>query len=466
MTESGIIRGKWWRSGTESIAHGDLDLDTEFQLHTFDCLSPVTPEWGVAYAPQFERLDAVHGRSYDGLEVTLLDVSGLSLRFGDAYTSVHESWRPRAVVLGNLVGAHESVSAVRMDLSGLMEWAQPRPVVDPTAPLEDSVVVDRGTYRMLEVDLGGSHLSLVASVEGSAGVRRADVSRTVHFEVEFDAPLGWDDVLGQWVWPLRQMLSCLLVQKVVASKVRVRVEDEFPGRAWPEIRFSSGEEVEDLKRYFFEEEVLFTLPGSPVSFADFLTAWFHRWKELRTVALPLVSVEDATFLYAEHIYMLRLAAAESAQKLLGTSGQELSPEAHNERVQAIITAAESAGVSEEDMNWAAGVLRSRNDKPLRARLQELVDATGEIGAQIVQGRPTFVRDAVKFRTPIAHASTNRGEQDHVMRWRLGEALAWMARSVLLTEAGVPREQAQACVLRHQSFRFLVDHLADDASGDG
>lgn len=466
MADGQVIRGRWWCSGSAAVAHGYLDLDTEFRLHTDDCLNPVNPEPGVPYSPQFERHDAVHGRSHDGIDVTLLGVSGLSLRFPAPYSSVHEVWRPSAAVVGSLVEAQEGFFGVRVDLSGLVEWARPRPLVDPIGPLGDSFAVDRSTQRMVEVDIEGSHLSLVASAEGRAGERRADVSRTVHFEVEFQDPLQWEAVLARWVWPLRQMLSCLLVRKVVAKKVLVQVEEEFRGRDWPELRFARAEHDEGLTRSFWEEEVLFTLPASPVPFGDFLTQWFGQWDELRPLVLPLVSVEDADFLYAEHVYLLRLAAAESAQRLLGTPGSEMTPEAHAARVKAIIDAAVGAGVSGEDTGWAAGVLQSRNDKPLRARLQELVDATGEVGARIVEGRSTLVRDAQSFRTPIAHASTNRGEQDHISRWRVGEALAWMARVVLLTQTGVPKEQAEQCVLRHERFNDLVDHLGDRPDEDG
>ena len=62
---------------------------------------------------------------------------------------------------------------------------------------------------------------------------------------------------------------------------------------------------------------------------------------------------------------------------------------HQERVVAIVGAAQAAGVEDDTVAWAERVLRSRNDKPLSQKIQDVVRSAGACGGAVLKAAPRF-----------------------------------------------------------------------------
>jgi hypothetical protein len=109
------------------------------------------------------------------------------------------------------------------------------------------------------------------------------------------------------------------------------------------------------------------------------------------------------------------------------------------------------------VNWATAILRSRNDKPLAALIEELARYTGDIGSRILEAVPTFPRDIARARVGVSHGGAKG--PDALRRHLLGEVLSWIVRVCLLLEAGLPLDDLVARTLRKPRFTRAITELA-------
>src|SRR5215207_1929445 len=98
---------------------------------------------------------------------------------------------------------------------------------------------------------------------------------------------------------------------------------------------------------------------------------------------------------------------------------------HQEGVAAIMRAAQAAGVEDDTVVWAERVLRSRNDKPLSQKIQEVVRSAGAGGDAVLKTAPTFPSTVVDERGGVSHPGMGKS-LDAANRYWNSEVLTWIA----------------------------------------
>jgi hypothetical protein len=156
-------------------------------------------------------------------------------------------------------------------------------------------------------------------------------------------------------------------------------------------------------------------------FAELLPRWFQLRSELSDVVVLLHSPYYAPFMFSDHRYASTFQSAEALARACGFAGREKPKVEHQARVDAIVSAAQDAGVDEDDVAWAGRVLKARNDRPLIQQIQDLVSSTGEIGRYILAASPAFSRTVVGARTGVSHGGARSGI-DAVQRHWHGDAV--------------------------------------------
>lgn len=142
----------------------------------------------------------------------------------------------------------------------------------------------------------------------------------------------------------------------------------------------------------------------------------------------------APFIYSGHRYASTFQSTEALAHSLYKGKEKNKPE-HQARVNAVAAALEAAALDTDNLRWARAVLLSRNDKPLRKLIDELIAGAGEIGLQLTLAAPGLAEDAAAARALVSHPGS--GGPDVVRRYWIGEALTWVVRAHLLSQLGIP-----------------------------
>lgn len=132
---------------------------------------------------------------------------------------------------------------------------------------------------------------------------------------------------------------------------------------------------------------------------------------------------------------------------------------HQDRVAALVRAAQAAGVEEDTVAWAERVLRSRNDKPLTQRIEDVFRSAGACGEAVLKAAPTFPSTVVGERAGVSHPGVG-GRLDAADRYWHGEVLTWIARTVLLAAAGVIDVDRRT--VARAAFQHAVEQLGPTA----
>lgn len=114
-----------------------------------------------------------------------------------------------------------------------------------------------------------------------------------------------------------------------------------------------------------------------------------------------------------------------------------------------------AGLEEETLGWAKSVLLGRNDKPLKQRVEEVVDSTGKMGEAILEQDPLFAKSVASARSALSHGGGKSPLAPVALHWH-GEVLLWVMRARLLAELGVPDVYERA--LSKAPFTFAVEQI--------
>jgi hypothetical protein len=164
-------------------------------------------------------------------------------------------------------------------------------------------------------------------------------------------------------------------------------------------------------------------------------AWYELWLQEREAIMHLLAPFHASFMYSQHKFGAAFQAVEALHHKPRFTGGEIDRRAHQERVAAIVRAAQAAGVEDGTVAWAERVLRSRNDKPLTQKIEDVVRSAGACGDAVLKAAPAFPSTVAGERAGVSHPGGGR-RLDAADRYWHGEVLTWIARTVLLAAAGV------------------------------
>jgi hypothetical protein len=163
----------------------------------------------------------------------------------------------------------------------------------------------------------------------------------------------------------------------------------------------------------------------------------------------------APFVYSGHRYASTFQSAEAlAHSLFGA--KQKTRRQHRDRVEAVTKALEAAHLDEDNRKWAEAVLQSRNDKPLRELIEELITAADVMGAQLLQAAPGLAGEAATARAGVSHPGTKG--PGIVRRYWLGEAILWLVRASVLAQLGIPMKDLAAKATQKASFINVVNWL--------
>jgi len=116
--------------------------------------------------------------------------------------------------------------------------------------------------------------------------------------------------------------------------------------------------------------------------------------------------------------------------------------------------------------WAQRVLRSRNDKPLPQKIEDVVRSAGACGDAVLKAAPTFPSTVAGERAGVSHPGAGRSLDAADRCWH-GEVLTWTARTVLLAAAGV--NDVDRRTVARAAFQHAVEQLGPttgSVSGSG
>ncbi len=435
---------------------GELQADgTGVLLRLFEPLSPAADTWDGAIGPTPVNDPLVHGRLLDGPEdVTVLGVSGVTLRAPFAHG--HLDLLADAALLGGHADG-KSFDRVRIQFDVLDAWADPPPLV-----LDDDPSLERAVVRIEDLELaaarvGPAQIRLLSLVHGRWG-DSVHLDQDVVFDVSAELA-GIDEWAREWVRPLGDLLVVCLGRPATVTDMRVLCLDDHRDRVW--LRVVRGlvqpepSKPEPARMRSWDAPTLLLPDDSSLPFAELLPTWFSMLDDLGEAVTLLCAPHYAPFMFGEHRYASTFQAAEALARRV-FPGKEMTRREHRARVDAVVNAAAAAGVPDDTVRWAQNLLQARNDRTLRALLQDLLDDAGPVGAAVRSAAPDAPARMARARTSVSHGGAPR-ESAHVQYW-LGQTLAWIVRMHLLREAGVPPDIISDRVLAKAGFRQALDQI--------
>jgi hypothetical protein len=450
----------WLPRQPERAVHGlvafqedGVTLNLEGALHAPD-------PGGSGDGPVVATEPVIHGSLRDGRQVTLYQASALTW----PVEGVQETWQAEFLLTGGLVPGDRFVQA-QIVFDYLTPWTQPASIVTSTIG-SDNVVIDTRRLTVDEAILADkTKVQLCAGVEGQSGHGSVHLDQWTALEVTSTARKArpMKRVLADWVRPLQDLLVVSLGHPVSITHLAVRPQGQPAGAPLLDVACQlvqrppvTSVRVIDVGGY--TSPALLTYRDSPVPFSELVPAWFELRERFRDVITDLCGPFYAPFIYSGHRYASTFQSAEGLAHSL-YKGKQKTRTKHQERVEAVTKALEAAHLDEENLAWAEAVLRSRNDKPLRELIQQLITSADVIGAQLLRAAPDLAIEAATARAYVSHPGTKG--PGIVRRYWLGEAILWLVRASVLAQLGIPMKDLAAKATQKASFTNVVNWLKAD-----
>jgi ApeA N-terminal domain 1/Apea-like HEPN len=408
------------------------------------------PDGSVGVSIPWVTHPIVHGTLRERGETTLLGISGANLTVG----SGTETWYGAGAIMGpHLEETTFTKASAAFDV--LLAWTQPPPLLDGNIP-ESTLTLREEVLETAEI--GDLTIKLASVWEGQSGGYSVDVRRRCRLRFE-GSTVSLDSLLDAWIRPIQDMLIVLVGRPVRMTDLSLQPSGSERGTthrvAFNGLQMGPHIDVTPEQLLSWGSDTMLCRRELTQPFADLVSGWFTAQEELSEATTLLTSPFYAPFMYSEHRYAATFQSAESIARKRYT-GNEKAREEHAARVSAIVEAARSREIPEETVEWAERVLRSRNDKPLAALIDELVTDAGELGSLIVAQDPEFARHAASARTRVSHPGGDTISTEQ--RYWYGHVLLWLVRARLATEAGLDAEVVYSRIVQRGNFTQAVAKL--------
>jgi hypothetical protein len=468
--------GVWWRpEASQHRVPGTLTSDEDgVQLVVYGPLRPSIPSnVGVVKikGPEWVATPVVHGRTRDGADITLLDVGGLMSLPVPFAAEVRETHTVSIACIGGHFGEDAFIEA-RAEFDWLDAWLDPPSIVDDNMPgSRDETVVRVGRSELACAAIVGSTVRLITGVAGREGPSAIHLDRWSAVSIDLNEPQPWRTILDSWIRPFHDLLTISIGRPVRLTNLHLRPADAGPRAPLCDARFGmvqaqrkTSPSQQGLLNY--SAPTLVTPRDAGVPLDELLTAWYELWEREREAIMHLLAPFHASFMYSQHKFGAAFQAVEALHQKPRFTGGEMDRRSHQERVAAIVRAAQAAGVEDDTVDWAERVLRSRNDKPLTHKIEDVVRSAGACGDAVLKAAPTFPSTVVGERAGVSHPGAERS-LDAADRYWHGEVLTWIARTVLLAVAGV--HDVDKRTVARAAFQHALEQLgptAESVSGSG
>lgn len=451
-------QGFWWLPGRETHkVPGELRLSSnEFVLDLEGVLSdPVPPAPGSATGLFHVASEpVVLGRTSDRKRITLLDCEGLVPSIPTDTPSC--TLRTTAALLGGHLeaGADQVFDAVRWHHDYLHDW------IDGDTLTHD-ISMEEGTGRAARVQMsaersvnarckiGDATIEVVTSPAFSGNERRGEIEISSLWRVETEKGYSWREMFGQWVTPLRDLVSFATARPAAMGKVYLRVAETRD--EWCELllRLLDLDRADSHRTRLIPSDFLFTASSLPDGFDQGIACWLNLTSKYSAVISLLLGVDYAPFMFDDQRF---LALAQAVEIVDGVrfGGTPTPKDQHRKRVEDAVQGINNRALAD----WARDILMKSNWYQLSDRLTRLVHELGDVGQEIVNGDTArFVARVVNTRNSHAHRRDRRGNvldgESHYWHW---QALAWLVRAHLLGELGFTPQQVTSLVRENRSFQ--------------
>ncbi len=427
----------------------------------------VIPERGWdAAALQTTESALVHGRTRDGQDATLFGVAGRNLV--GPFDEAREQYRADLLLLGTHAAGDEFTEAVA-EFDWLEAWLDPSPIVSDDGRREVvSLQIVREEHAKFAV--GDDVLKLTSTAMGRVGDSAVHLDRRSFLEVGLAEPLGLRDIIDGRIAPIHDLLTIALGRPVRLTKLQLRPSGTHgTGRLceayfnsvqpWTGERWADGPSLSSVLSY--SAPTLFTAHPPREGLDQILSTWCQIWERERNAITLLGTPYHAPFLYTDHRFASAVQAVEALHgkaRFGPAAGRDVPRGSHNERVEKVRKVLEDAVPEKIDLrtaNWAVNVARSRNDKPFKEKIDEVVRSTGAAGEMILAAAPNFADRVTGARVGVSHGGASDSLTTEARYWH-GEALLWVGRIRLLADAGVNDAADRAC--KNASFQYVVEKI--------
>ncbi|OUD04055.1 hypothetical protein CA983_06100 [Streptomyces swartbergensis] len=312
------------------------------------------------------------------------------------------------------------------------------------------------SVELMQTKAGDSTVKVISGAYGRVNDDSVHLDQYCMFTVTTKTPMDWQGMLAEQVRPLHDLMILALGRPLAMNSFYLRpaVGDKRPlCEAYFDTlrpKKTTGSIRNDAA------PTLLLASDSAIDLAELVTSWFQFHRRFKKVLLPLLNPFFAPFTYSEHRFISIFQALEALhqdKKLYAST--DVTKEQHKQRVAAVIDKFDDAGLEQETLDWAKSVLLGRNDKPLKQRVQEVVDSTGKMGEVILKKAPKFAQSVASARSGLSHGGGKNPFTPAALHWH-GEVLMWVTRARLLAELGVPDVYARA--VSKAPFTFAVEQI--------
>jgi hypothetical protein len=352
--------GVWWRP--EAPQHrmpGTLTSDEDgVQLVVYGPLGPSIPSRdGVVRieGSEWVATPVVHRRTRDGADITLLDVRGLmSLPVPSA--EVRETHTVSLACIGGHFGEDAFIEAWAQ-FDWLDAWLDPPSIVDDMTSARDETVVRVGRSELARAEIIGGTLRLITGVAGREGPSAIHLDRWSAVSIDLSESQPWQTILDSWVRPFHDLLTISIGRPVRLTELRLRPADAGPHVPLCDARFEAVQvkrtaSLSQQALLNYSAPTLTTRRDGGVPLQELLRAWYELWVQEREAIMHLVAPFHASFMYSQHKFGAAFQAVEALHHRPRFTGGEMDRRAHQERVAAIVRAAQAAGVEDDTVAWA------------------------------------------------------------------------------------------------------------------
>jgi ApeA-like protein/HEPN superfamily Apea-like protein len=470
--------GSWWLPDTPHHrvpgtllreAGGRLTLVTHAALRQYEYPPPVdgVVKHSVGH-PEWHRLPLVHGYFRDGNAVTLMGAAGTDM--SGPFEKVTETYSVEIALIGSHL-QEDRFSEVQMEFDWLSDWLALPSIIGDDPRKIDLSVIERMPLTLQEIIVRHGKILLRCGVEGTENEGSVHLDRVTFVSANPTEAADWKHLLQNWVRPMQDLLTVSLGRVVQVTRLHFRpVATERFGDILVEARFHVTQPTpiaidneqgrhSSAVIHNFSASTLYT--GSDTSYCVncVIRSWMLSWQENSGLIALLLAHLYAPFMYTAQRYGSIFQTVEGLHARF-FAGSELDRTAHKRRVDGIVEAAKEGNLPADDIEWVERVLRSRNDKNLAARIEEVVSSTGTLGKAILERKPNFGRACAALRGNVAHPSSSSLTPDLANQYWHGEILSWVARVILLQRAGVKDAAERAS--QNFSFRESLNHMDNQA----
>ncbi|WP_319146871.1 HEPN domain-containing protein [Streptomyces sp. WI03-4A] len=355
------------------------------------------------------------------------------------------------LTLGEVHAQDAAFTGIRAEFDHLADWAGAPALVNPST---DTISVRGSQTELMTTTWGGAHLTLRSGAIGGVGRSSVHLDRWCDFSAEPESAQEWRELLETYLRPFQDLLVLSVGRSIGMHGLMLRPDGcEALCDAFLVTTPVAAGSTEPISH--FNAPTLLRAATSPIPLAELLPRWIDLREELWGVLVALL----APFTYAEHQFQALVQSAEAyhhARK--GKFGTAQLPRAdQNKRVEQVVAALEQPSLDAATTQRARSVIQTRNAKPMREKLRDVVSATGALGEEIADWAPDFVQNLTQTCNKVSHGSAT---PQHVLsaeerHWH-GQVLLGVMRVRLLQELGCADAGLRA--LENRSFQFALEQL--------